>query len=90
MVSVPFDKNNKNLREIYDEVSANFHHEIQDINPTMLNNFILNNSKQLQRNIVYYMFNDEEGVSINFKALSGFDLFQDDTVFISLFNPPLE
>jgi len=36
------------------------------------------------------MFNDEDGVSINFKAISRFDLFRDDTEFISLFNPPLE
>lgn len=36
------------------------------------------------------MFNDEDGVSINYKALSRFELFKDDTVFISLFNPPLE
>ena len=47
MISIPFDKTNKNLKDVYDEISANFKHDIQDINPSMLNNFILNTSKQL-------------------------------------------
>lgn len=90
MINIPFDKANKNLKDVYDEISAVIKNEIQDVSPSMLNNFILNASKQLQKNIVYYMFNDEDGVSINYKALSRFELFKDDTVFISLFNPPLE
>jgi hypothetical protein len=47
MKNIPFDRDNKNLKDVYDEISANFKHDIQDINPSMLNNFILNNSKQL-------------------------------------------
>ena len=47
-------------------------------------------AKAQQKNVVFYMFNDEDGVSINFKTLSTHELFAEDTVFISLFNPPLE
>lgn len=33
MVNIAFDKENKNLRDIYDDISAAYTSEIQDINP---------------------------------------------------------
>ena len=45
MVTIPFDKTNKNLREIYDDISSNYKNDVEDVNPSMLNNFILNHAK---------------------------------------------
>jgi hypothetical protein len=45
---------------------------------------------QEQKNIIYYMYDDDLGLGINFQILSKHPLFQDDCVFLAMYKPPLE
>ena len=35
--AIPFDKNSKDLKPIYEEISSGIQHGIQDVNPGMFN-----------------------------------------------------
>lgn len=56
----------------------------------MFNNILVQHALHEQKNVIYYMFDDENGVSLGFKAISNNPIFKDNSIFLSLQNPPAE
>jgi hypothetical protein len=85
-----FNKESKHVDSVLEEVSEGMQHTITEISPAIFNSMIVNYAQQQQKNIVYFMYAEGQAVSIAFKALSTHPLFKEDSVFLSLFNPPLQ
>mmetsp|Transcript_3358 Transcript_3358/g.5612 ORF Transcript_3358/g.5612 Transcript_3358/m.5612 type:complete len:118 (-) Transcript_3358:865-1218(-) len=82
-----FNKENKNLEAILEEISNNLEHTVKEISTSIFNNMIVTYAQEQQKNVVYFMYDDGQSVSISFKALSTHPLLQEDCVFMALFKP---
>uniref|UniRef100_A0A7S3MVM5 Uncharacterized protein n=1 Tax=Strombidium inclinatum TaxID=197538 RepID=A0A7S3MVM5_9SPIT len=85
-----FDKNTKDLTSILEEINNGFQHEVMEISPAIFNNMIITYSLEQQKHVIYYMYDDEDGVSLNFKAISAHPIFEEDCVFMALYEPPTQ
>lgn len=85
-----FDRQSKDFELIENEVKDNYVHEVNDILPQTFNNFIVRHAKDEQKHVVYYMYRQDQDVSLDFKAVSQHPLFADDCVFLSMRDPSVE
>jgi len=56
----------------------------------MFNNYIMQYAKDEQKHVVYYMYRDDQQMSITYKHLSNHPLFKEDCVFLGMKDPPME
>ena len=54
------------------------------------NQFIVRYAKDEQKNVVYYMYRDDQEISLDFKAVSEMSLLKEDSVFLAMQNPSPE
>lgn len=83
-----FSRESKDFSNIENEVKENYEHNVNDILANSFNAFIVRYAKEEQKHVVYYMYREEQEISLDFKAASQHPLFQDDCVFLSLRDPP--
>jgi len=63
-------------------------HNSRDVSPHLFNSLLIQHAKEEQKNVIYYIYADEKGPSLAFKALSLHPLFKEICVFISMKDPP--
>ena len=83
-----FNKDDKAIESIYNEINDAYRHSVNEVQPALFNSMIIQYALEEQKNIVYYMYEGHTGLSLNFKALSNHPLFEDNSVFLAIFNPP--
>jgi len=78
----------ENIDLINEILQEEFKHEVLDISEKII--YSLANqytSLEEHKHLIYYLYDDDKGVDINFKALSVDPWMQDDFAFVSLYNP---
>lgn len=88
--AILFTRDTKDIEPILSEIQENMRHSVMEVQPSLFNSMIMQYALEEQKNIVYYMYEGEKGLSINFMALSNHPLFEDNSVFLALYNPPYE
>lgn len=83
-----FSRESKDFSNIENEVKENYAHNVNDILANSFNQFIVRYAKDEQKHVVYFMYREDQEISLDFKAVSQHPLFQDDCVFLSLRDPP--
>lgn len=71
-----------------DEIAVSMEHNAREVSPHLFNQILIQHAKEEQKHVVYYMYSDDTGPTVTFKALSMHPIFQEDCVFITLKDPP--
>jgi len=85
-----FNKDSKDFSNIESEVQENYEHNVDDILANSFNSYIVRYAKDEQKNVVYYMYRDDQDVSLDYKAVSQHPMFSESSAFLSMRNPPVE
>lgn len=77
----------ENIHLITELIHEEYKHEVLEISEKILNNLAHQYTYEDNKNLVMYLYDDENGVDINYKALSQDSWLQDDFAFVSIYNP---
>ena len=88
--SLPLELDNKDMSRIMEDVESTFQSNIVDIQGHLFNNYIMQYAKDEQKHVVYYMYRDEQQLSLAFKHISNHALFKDECVFLAMKDPPMQ
>lgn len=86
--AILFNKEEKDVEPIITEIQESYKHSVTEVQPSLFNSMIIQYALEEQKNIIYYMYEGHKGLSLNFMALSNHPLFEDNSVFLAIFNPP--
>lgn len=56
----------------------------------MFNQYIIQYAKEQQKHVVYYMYRDEQQISLTFRHLSNHPVFKEDCAFLGIKDPPYQ
>lgn len=88
--SLPLDLTSNDFSVIVEEIESSFESHIADVQPQLFNNYIVQYGKDQQKHVVYYMYRDEQKISLTFKHLSNHPVFKEDCAFLGMKDPPYE
>jgi hypothetical protein len=79
-----FNKDAKTFENIEGEIVENYEHDVVDIIPSSFNQFIVRFAKDEQKNVIYFMYRDDQEITLDYKAVSEHPLLKEDSVFLAM------
>lgn len=77
----------ENIQLVTEVLHNDFSHEVTEINENYFNELAQKYTKEENKTLIFYLYDDVKGVDINFKALSVDPWMEDDFAFVSIHNP---